>query len=844
MKAFFVKLKTKLVASKALCVALSLFLIATAGLFVSSCGKKECKHNYEVVIVVAPTCTEQGYTTYKCSKCKETKNDDYVPANGHTYRNGECVYCHVNEPSDGQITEQEFYANMILSVAETDGLVFEFSEFNVKAYITSEIFDDEGNVSFTYEKIDDALEINVKNAAFSFDENGQLSGMISGTASSSGGNEQYLSEYSGGFSAVLKDGMLYTEYTSEDHYSVEESEPVTKSWDRIPLENVLLSAETGAMNSLASVYQAINAIGANIDEIRCEISGFAGSAYELQKFVVENLFTKKEVKGGYEFRFDPSIFKKVVNYLFDSTVNDVINDVFGEKASEKLSAFVLSSMNKTLDVVLTDLNTFGIDYEDILQGLDSIYLKFTGVEKYFTTAVQQLLEQFDGIKLKTIIADATEMNEADVMGIVSEILEMFKTKNIIEVYATLFFNPPEGETIDGVLADVRETLESAADEMEDALGTEAFGFNTDMNGRITSFPVNLVDLLLTENSYFGENYREEYETILSVKVDIKSGKLDDVAEFDKLITEIDGYALVKPNTTIQDTFEGIMLEFVSDENGRIYGINVPEIPDDVEIEEFSLIDGYCNLADNGYCNDWLMYTLHFRVSYTDGSSEIRSSFFYYNTKTKELSSSYHQTHNYQVVEDGTENVCGGKITKKCTVCGHQVITSIAHVGDMEQTYELVKEDGTCIDGVIVTTTCSECEKVVDKSFVHGSLHFYLESDVEELTIPGQDENCKFKAYVSKCICGKQIRVDTVGHQQIDEIPCENGITGAQNQIDGYFEPDTYGSKYETLNKTFGYTCSDCDFVLYYDVLWRKVAEKIAPSSLLPLLDTREAPKAK
>ena len=824
MKAFFVKLKTKLVASKALCVALSLFLIATAGLFVSSCGKKECKHNYEVVIVVAPTCTDQGYTTYRCSKCKETKNDDYVPANGHTYRNGECVYCHEKEPSDGQITEQEFYANMILSAAETDGLVFEFSELNVKIYITSNVFDDKGDISVTYEKIDDDLEINVKKAAFSFDAHGQLFGVLSGTASRTAGNEQFLSEYSGEFTAVLKDGMLYSSLVSEDHYADEESEPVTKNWDRIPLENVLVSAETNAMSSLASVYQAINAIGANIDEIRREISGLAGSAYELQKFVVENLFTKKEVDGGYEFRFDPSIFKKVVNYLFDNTVNDVINDIFGEKTSEKLSAFVLSSMNKTLDVVLTDLNTFGINYEDILQGLDSIYLKLTGVEKYFTTAVQQLLEQFDGIKLKTIIADATEMSESDIMGIVSEILEMFKTKNIIEVYATLFFNPPEGEKIDSLLANIRKTIEATADQMAEALGTDAFGFNTDMDGRIISYPVHLVDLLLVGNASGDENYREEHETKLTVKADIKSGKIDDIAEFNKLIAEIEGYTLVKPNTTIQGKFGQITLEFVSDENGRIYGLNVPEIPDDVEIEEFSLIDGYYTFEDYGYCNNWLRYTLYFRVSYTDGYSEIRSNDFYYNTVTKEVTATPPQAHDYEVVEDKTEYVCGGKITKKCTVCGYQVTTPIAHVGNMEQTYELAKEGGACIDGVIVTTTCSECEKVVDKSFVYSSLHFYLESDVEELTIPDQDENCNFKVYVSKCICGKQIGVDTVGHQSIGMIPCESGITDAQKQIDGYFEPGTYGSRYETLNSTFRYTCYDCDFVLYYDVLWLKAED--------------------
>ncbi|MBQ9531438.1 MAG: leucine-rich repeat domain-containing protein [Eubacterium sp.] len=43
-------------------------------------------HDYSVQ-VVAPTCSEQGYTIYTCS-CGDTYNDDYVNALGHKYDNG------------------------------------------------------------------------------------------------------------------------------------------------------------------------------------------------------------------------------------------------------------------------------------------------------------------------------------------------------------------------------------------------------------------------------------------------------------------------------------------------------------------------------------------------------------------------------------------------------------------------------------------------------------------------------------------------------------------------------------------------------------------------------------
>ena len=42
------------------------------------------EHSYEAV-VTAPTCTEQGYTTYTCSVCGDSYVDDYTEATGHSY---------------------------------------------------------------------------------------------------------------------------------------------------------------------------------------------------------------------------------------------------------------------------------------------------------------------------------------------------------------------------------------------------------------------------------------------------------------------------------------------------------------------------------------------------------------------------------------------------------------------------------------------------------------------------------------------------------------------------------------------------------------------------------------
>ena len=52
-------------------------------------------HVHEAV-VTAPTCTEQGYTTYTCP-CGDTYVADYVDATGHNMENGTCTNCGVCE---------------------------------------------------------------------------------------------------------------------------------------------------------------------------------------------------------------------------------------------------------------------------------------------------------------------------------------------------------------------------------------------------------------------------------------------------------------------------------------------------------------------------------------------------------------------------------------------------------------------------------------------------------------------------------------------------------------------------------------------------------------------------
>ena len=48
-------------------------------------------HAFKATEVVAPSCTEQGYTHYKCENCGKEKNDDDVDALGHDIVDGDCT---------------------------------------------------------------------------------------------------------------------------------------------------------------------------------------------------------------------------------------------------------------------------------------------------------------------------------------------------------------------------------------------------------------------------------------------------------------------------------------------------------------------------------------------------------------------------------------------------------------------------------------------------------------------------------------------------------------------------------------------------------------------------------
>ena len=69
----------------------------------SGSGEGVCQHNY-VPTVTAPTCTEDGYTTYTCTLCNRSYIGNKVSATGHSYENGTCTSCGEPAPAGNYAT--------------------------------------------------------------------------------------------------------------------------------------------------------------------------------------------------------------------------------------------------------------------------------------------------------------------------------------------------------------------------------------------------------------------------------------------------------------------------------------------------------------------------------------------------------------------------------------------------------------------------------------------------------------------------------------------------------------------------------------------------------------------
>ena len=117
-------------------------------------------HTGEAVRIIEPTCTTQGYTLYKCTACGKTYKDDYTSALGHNYQNGTCSRCG-NQPAELELNKH-IQINITTAgetvyykfIPESDGTYYFYSDSENNTY--GYIYDSEMNELFSNDDYDDA----------------------------------------------------------------------------------------------------------------------------------------------------------------------------------------------------------------------------------------------------------------------------------------------------------------------------------------------------------------------------------------------------------------------------------------------------------------------------------------------------------------------------------------------------------------------------------------------------------------------------------------------------------------------------------------------------------------
>jgi len=93
------------------------------------CFFTKCEHVYGEGVVTAPTCTEDGYTTYTCTRCGNSYTEDVITASGHNYgEDGICSGCGHNK-------------NNIITINMTDTYGDGWNGNAIKVYEDGELID-------------------------------------------------------------------------------------------------------------------------------------------------------------------------------------------------------------------------------------------------------------------------------------------------------------------------------------------------------------------------------------------------------------------------------------------------------------------------------------------------------------------------------------------------------------------------------------------------------------------------------------------------------------------------------------------------------------------------------
>ena len=806
---------------KGLCVLIACIFIVALGMVFASCGKTPsgntyCEHVYVDTTRIDPTCIKEGSVTRKCSKCGDTI-EEVIPATGHNFVSGECIVCRLQED-----LAQSFYENMLDSLFSTDSFSIRFTDFRLSEISTYKIFED-GKKVFGNEKIVGETSLDVAEAVFSIDENGNLKGAFKGVLNITHVYDDSFNVYTTkmDIKAVLQNGLIYAVFnqTYGDSYRDRETNPM---YVKAPADGFFADFIGAVGGEVTDETVGMLMTLAQSGKKQAEL--LKGQERELgikaEKLIIDMLFDRTAVDGGYKFSLNPVRLKKYVDMLANSKIADIIDNIFGENATAKFTSFILAAKDKTLAKVLEELKGYGLDYEEIIVQLDDIMSSISG--KDFSANVNEFIEANKEKTIKAILAEVMESTEDDISQIISVVVSDIKEMYVIDFVVKYFAH---GEA---TKKDIIDKLTEMTDDVANACKYQKIAFITDRTGKIVSFNIDFKPVVEKDgDDENGASYTTSgVRTSLIAKVDVLLGEDTEIEECADVIEKAEqNQPKFDPESRFVTTVQGEDLKFTTDENGEIIGV---EFADPNAIPGTTIEFIYAGTIQNATCKPWVAVSVVTRVYNGDGSKILYLN-LYYNTENKGLTEQADNVHDYNLAEEESNLTCGGYVTLQCTKCGAKKTLEERHSGNAVITYELLYEGATCDRGLYATARCSDCGDIIDRKVVNEG-HIITDNDnCEEIGFDNCGENNTANIVLRKtCPCGYNVEyTDRTGCNYSIGTICydaEDSVTEAQEQIDGLFYPLNYNGvsiRGVEIGTRRTFTCNDCGYEIYETLYWKK-----------------------
>ena len=757
------------------------------------CGQG-CDHNFVKGEVVAPTCTERGYTVYTCSACGSTENREYTDPAGHTYKDDwtKCSVCGAENPAVetvyGNIVKDMMSGEYIISTQDVR-IVYTLSATpNVGQTVTVDLFE---------------AVIKFENGKLLFSANGKME-----MEEPAYGNRSPV-EF-----RMYGDGA----YVWMDLYNASIYGDGTK--------NEYTSLQVGTYESTIFSMFGTGASAQKVAEVVGMIAGLFngdnGMVNDIVKALMQEFLLGKAVGEGYEFTLDHQALQKLNQTLYEKNVAAFVDAYFGDGSYDSIINYIRENEDTTLDgfktYVLDNLESMGVDRDGLVRIVNTVLTMASGTP----TDLDELIAAYPDMTIGQVVCQMFGVDpsqEGALESVLTNIDGMCKGTDEAPaptVYALL------GQMM-GIPAETLELIYDTANAIF-AEGEPALAFKTDANGFISdlTFGTSALELAFGDANYI-------FDVLADVKFDTSEGleensglKTEIAEKTDAVLTAIEAaceknggtYQLDLSNyndSTITFTLSGgvlsVVIEDIRTANGgessgyydgeRCY---ITQRYEEVYVYTISDASALTMATLQEDCGE--AYSVQFMWSVSDASSVVKETRYavrYYSVSTQALvheetrvlssetpdmnSISGRQTYctfYYDPVsgELGTQSF--HKFTEKseitypdspceapywyevCAVCGAQ---GMQHFGDslghlLEKTVEYLNEGSTsCEEGIRITEICTRPRCDYENTYTSDWHELYTE---ERINVPTDHNNEEIDAHfivgVERCLCGEEMYI--------------------------------------------------------------------------------------